>query len=89
MSDTPAPYQPDVAIPPSETIQEMLQDMSLSQAELSQRIAENLNEIVQGKQQITAEVSLELELAFGLPASFWLNLEKNYQLTKARLSQSD
>jgi HTH-type transcriptional regulator / antitoxin HigA len=86
----PAPYQPDVAIPPGETIREMLNAASMPQAELAQRMgrpANKLNEIVKGKRQITADTALELELALGLPASFWLNLEKNYQLIKARLAQ--
>ncbi len=62
----------------------------MPQSELAQRMgrpANKLNEIVQGKRQITADTALELELALGLPASFWLNLEKNFQLTKARLTQ--
>jgi len=86
----PAPYQPDVAIPPGETIREMLNAASMPQTELAQRMgrpANKLNEIIKGKRQITADTALELELALGLPASFWLNLEKNFQLTKARLAQ--
>jgi HTH-type transcriptional regulator/antitoxin HigA len=86
----PAPYQPDAAIPPGETIREMLEAASMPQAELAQRMgrpANKLNEIIKGKRQITADTALELELALGLPASFWLNLEKNHQLTKARLAQ--
>ena len=89
-SIAPAPYEPDVAITPGETIREMLEEASMSQAELAQRMgrpANKLNEIVKGKRQITADTALELELVLGLPASFWINLEKNFQLTKARLAQ--
>lgn len=89
-SIAPASYEPDVAISPGETIREMLEEASMSQAELAQRMgrpANKLNEIVKGKRQITANTALELELALGLPASFWINLEKNFQLTKARLAQ--
>lgn len=63
----------------------------MSQAELARRMgrpANKLNEMIKGKRQITAETALELELALGLPAGFWLNLEKNYQLTKARLASA-
>ena len=89
-SIAPAPYQPDVAIPPGETIREILESVSMTQAELSNRMGRptnKVNEVIQGKRQITADTALELELALGLPASFWINLEKNYQLNKARLSQ--
>ena len=89
-SIAPAPYESDVAIAPGETIREMLEEASMSQVELAQRMgrpANKLNEIVKGKRQITADTALELELALGLPASFWINLEKNFQLAKARLAQ--
>jgi plasmid maintenance system antidote protein VapI len=51
------------------------------------RPANKLNEIIKGKRQVTADTALELELALGSPASFWLNLEKNFQLAKARLAE--
>lgn len=89
-SIAPAHYQPDVAIPPGETIREILESKSMTQAELANRMdrpTNKVNEVIQGKRQITADTALELELALGLPASFWINLEKNYQLNKARLSQ--
>lgn len=86
----PAPYQPDVAVPPGETIRDMLRDMGMTQAELAVRMnrpANKVNEIIQGKRQITVETALELELTLGLPANFWINLEKNYQLAKARIAE--
>lgn len=89
-SIAPAPYRPDVAIPPGETIREILESKSMTQAELANRMGRptnKVNEVIQGKRQITADTALELELALGLSASFWINLEKNYQLNKARLSQ--
>lgn len=89
-SIAPAPYQPDVAIPPGVTIREILESKSMTQAELANRMGRptnKVNEVIKGKRQVTAETALELELALGLPASFWINLEKNYQLNKARLSQ--
>ncbi|QDU98797.1 hypothetical protein Pla8534_66710 [Lignipirellula cremea] len=62
----------------------------MTQAELANRMGRpinKINEVIQGKRQITADTALELELALGLPASFWINLEKNHQLTLARLTQ--
>ncbi|MGB6045633.1 MAG: HigA family addiction module antitoxin [Pirellulales bacterium] len=86
----PRPYSPDIAISPGETIREVLEHEGMTQAELAKRMGRpinKINEVIQGKRQITADTALELELALGLPASFWINLEKNYQLTKARLTQ--
>lgn len=86
----PAPYCPDVAVPPGATIRDMLRDLGMTQVELAHRMkrpVNKVNEIIQGKRQITVETALELELTLGLPADFWINLEKNYQLTKARLAE--
>lgn len=88
----PAPYAPDIAVHPGATIKEVLRDLGMTQAELAVRMkrpANKLNEIIQGKRQITVETALELELTLGLPADFWLNLEKNYQLIKARLEEAE
>ena len=45
-------------------------------------------EIVNGKKAITAETALQLEEAMPeISARFWLNLETDYQLTKALISK--
>lgn len=87
-STIPAPYTPDVAIPPGATILEMLEDKGMTQAELAVRLgrpANKINELLHGKSSITAPLAIALERVLGLSASFWLELEKNFQLTKARL----
>ena len=43
-----------------------------------------INEIINGKTAITPETSIKLEQALNIPASFWNNLEANYQVSKAR-----
>lgn len=47
-----------------------------------------LNEIIKGKRNITAELALLLEAALGVEASFWLNLQKNYELDVARIKEA-
>jgi addiction module HigA family antidote len=86
----PTQYLSETAVVPGETIRDILADMGMTQAELAARMkrpANKINEIIQGKKEITVETALELELTLGLPATFWMNLEKNYQLTKARLAE--
>ncbi len=78
---------PDVAIPPGEYLWEEIEARSMSQKELAKRMrrpVNAINEIINGKKAITAETALQLELAMPeIPARFWLNLESDYQLTKA------
>ena len=82
---------PDVAIPPGEYLLEEIEARSISQKELAKRMrrpANAINEIVNGKKAITAETALQLEMVMPeIPARFWLNLETDYQLTKALVRQ--
>ncbi len=67
---------------PGDTIQETIDDISMSQAELAERLGRSipkLNELIKGKAPITKETAIKLEYVLGIPASFWLNLERQYQ----------
>lgn len=46
--------------------------------------APRINDIVRGKRSITADTALRLGVYFGLPAQFWLNLQNEYDIRKAR-----
>lgn len=78
---------PDIAIPPGEYLAEEIGARGLSQKELAKRMgrpANAINEIINGKKVITAETALQLETVMPeIPARFWMNLEADYQLTKA------
>ena len=39
-----------------------------------------INEIIEGKKEITADTAAQLEDVLGTPAHIWLNLERDYQL---------
>ncbi len=87
---TPQTAWPDVAIPPGETLAEELTARGLSQTELAQQMGrplQTVNMIVKGKKAITEETALQLERVLGVSATFWMNLQTNYNLTKARLAQ--
>ncbi|MFN9063396.1 MAG: HigA family addiction module antitoxin, partial [Pseudanabaena sp.] len=53
-------------------------------AEIIDRPAQAINEIVKGTKQITPETAIELSAAFGTSAQFWTNLEANYRLHLAQ-----
>ena len=82
---------PDVAIPPGEYLAEEIEARGVSQKELAKRMGRPLNainEIINGKKAITAETALQLEEVMPeIPARFWLNLETDYQLTKALIKK--
>jgi len=73
--------------PPGDFLKEELQERGLTQAQLAFILGRPLklvNEIINGKKQITAQTALQLERALGIPARSWLNLESMYQLSKVR-----
>jgi HTH-type transcriptional regulator / antitoxin HigA len=82
---------PDVAIPPGEYLAEEIETRGISQTEIARRMGRPLsviNEIINGKKSITANTALQLEEAMPeIPARFWLNLETDYQLTKALIGK--
>jgi HTH-type transcriptional regulator/antitoxin HigA len=82
---------PDVAIPSGEYVAEEIEARSISQKELAKRMKRPLNainEIINAKKAITAETALQLEEVMPeIPARFWLNLETDYQLTKALIKK--
>ncbi len=82
---------PDIAIPPGEYLAEEIEARGITQKELAKKMRRPLNainEIINGKKAITAETALQLEEAMpGIPAKFWLNLETDYQLTKAIINR--
>lgn len=82
---------PDIAIPPGEYLAEEIGERGISQKELARRMGRPLNainEIINGKKAITAETALQFEGVMPeIPARFWLNLETDYQLTKALVNK--
>ena len=67
---------------PGDTIQEHIDHIGMSQAELAERLGRSvpkLNELIKGKAPITKETATRLDYVLGVPASFWLNLERQYQ----------
>lgn len=82
----------DIAIPPGEYLEEVLEDMGLNQAELARRMgrpAQAVNEIIKGEKSITPETSIQLEKVLGVPAYIWSNLEAEYRLIIASQIESE
>ncbi|MFO0359431.1 MAG: transcriptional regulator [Flavobacteriales bacterium] len=69
--------------PPGDTIQEHLEFIGMTQAELADRMGrpkEKINDIIKGREPISMMTAHQLENVLGIPASFWINREKSYRL---------
>ncbi|MFV2073095.1 MAG: HigA family addiction module antitoxin, partial [Thermoanaerobaculales bacterium] len=85
-------FEPDFVSLPGDTLQEVLDERGISQANLAERTGrpkKTINEIVQGKAAITPETALQLERVLGIPAAFWNNLERNYRENLARIEERE
>ncbi len=71
----------DLIIHPGETIADVLEERGITQAELAMRTgvtAAYVSNVIAGKKDISAKFAFALEYALGVPKSFWLNLQANY-----------
>lgn len=81
---------PDRVIPPGEILAEELAVRGMTQSRLARQMGRPLqavNEIVRGKKRITGETALQLAEVLGTSADFWMRLEGDYELNKARLAR--
>jgi addiction module HigA family antidote len=84
-------YRPDYAVPPGQTLREVMESLEMTQKEFAIRTGltvQSLNRIFKGEQPISYESANRLELATGTPASFWNNLEAQYQEQKAKVEEA-
>lgn len=84
-------YRPNYAVPPGDTLTEILDERGMSQAELAQRTdlsSKHVSRIVNGHVPISTDVAIRLERATKVPARLWLSLEATYQEQRARLDES-
>ena len=77
------------ASPPGDTLDELLEIMNISQAELARQLGrpkKMIDEIIKGKIAITAETALQLEIWFPkISARFWMIREVDYRLALAKM----
>jgi addiction module HigA family antidote len=74
---------PLIAIHPGVHLQEELEALSMSAAELARQIevpANRISQVLKGQRDISADTAIRLGHFFGTSAQFWLNLQSIYEL---------
>ena len=72
-------------------LEEFLKPLGISQNELALRIrvpATRIGEIVHGRRAVSPDTALRLARFFGNSPDLWLNLQKNYDLSKAMVEHA-
>ncbi|MBW1851894.1 MAG: helix-turn-helix domain-containing protein [Deltaproteobacteria bacterium] len=85
-------FEPDYAVPPGETLKEVMESLDMSQKELAIRTGltvQSLNRIFKGDQPISYETANKLELATNVPARMWNNLEAQYREQLAKIKERE
>jgi len=80
----------ELLIHPGETISDILEEQGISQATLAAKAGVSrpfLNSVIKGKKGISPKLAAGLEYALGVPKSFWLNLQANYEVEKLEAEQ--
>jgi len=80
-------YISDLAIHPGEFLEETIEEIGMTQAELANRLGrpvQAVNEIIKGKKSITSKTALELEDVLKIPSNIWIGLESEYQIVLAK-----
>jgi addiction module HigA family antidote len=76
-----------IAIHPGEHLQEELEALSMSAAELARRIKvppNRISQILKGGRDVSADTAMRLGHFFGTSAQFWMNLQSLYDLRLAQ-----
>ena len=69
-------------IHPGETLKEVLEDQGMSQKELALRTGvtePHVSSVINCQKDISVSYAKKLEYALGIDASFWINLQANYE----------
>jgi addiction module HigA family antidote len=74
-----------IAVHPGAVLADELEERGIAPSALAAHIgvlSKTLNEICRGKRGISAEMAVKLSLALGASPQFWLNLQKNWELSQ-------
>ena len=83
-------YTPNHATPPGWTLEELLEEKSMTQADLARRAELSpklISQIIHGEAPISAETAIKLEPATGVPARIWQSLESSFREHEIRLME--
>jgi len=84
--------QKELLSPPGDTIQETIDTIGMSQAELAERIGrpkEKLNALIKGTEPLTLKTAILLERVLNIPVSFWMEREREYRIELSKIEQQE
>jgi addiction module HigA family antidote len=86
------PHDPDYTVAPGGVLQDTIDALGMSQADLAVRTGlskKTINQIIRGREPLSHDTALRLERVTGTPARLWNNLEAGYRERLARLEEKE
>ena len=83
---------PFVATHPGEMIKDELKERGMTQKQLAAETgikASVLSETINGKRSVSLSVAVALEKALGISADIWMNMQTQYDLDTANITERD
>ena len=83
---------PFAATHPGEMIKDELKERQMTQKQLAELTGIKpsvLSETINGKRSVSLNVAVALEKALGIPADIWMNMQTNYDLDSAHITERD
>ena len=83
-------YEPDYVIHPGVTLEEVLEERAMSQADLARRTGlseKHISQVINGKASLSPDMAVRLEPVLGIRAATWNRLESGYQEARIRLRE--
>lgn len=85
-------FTPAIAIHPGEMLKDELDSKGIKQKDFALLTGipqTQLNEIINGKRRINADIALVISKALQMDAVLWLNLQNNYELDLAKITEKN
>ncbi len=83
---------PEYIIHPGVTLREVLEERNISQSELAHRTGvteAHISKILSGQKAISVILAQKLEYALGLDATFWVNLQSQYECELSQYEEAN
>ena len=83
---------PLYALHPGGTLREELRERKIKQKDFARSIGmqpSHLSALINGTRNITPAIAAKLEKGLGISASFWVNLQNNYNIDVKRIKERD
>lgn len=74
-----------IAVHPGEILEEIFEQNQITQSEVVRRLGmtqSKINEICRGRRCVTPDMAMRFGRLFGQSPLFWLNLQKNWELSQ-------